>query len=212
MSELTSPVVPGTTPQAPTEPQPAAPAVESAPGTTPEKPRPDNLYEIPEFRQFQAAVVSPMQRQLQEYQQRLHQMETANLEPEERLAYDNRTMQQQLQQTQQELESMRIERQKQTDLANLSRDYGVPVEQLADAESYADARLKAVELKYKKDIEELRRQSAPEDNERRYEPGPVDLGGGRAPSTAQEYDRQLAAAKKAGSKQYYALLMQGPPE
>jgi len=219
MDELTSStLVPGETPQVPAVPQPEVTADSAASGATPAKPqeaerKPVNLFEVPEFRDFQRAVVSPMQRELQELRNRIKQAETANLDPEERLQYEYKDLQQQLEFERSERARLQTERQRETDLAALSREYGVPRAALETAESFQDAKMKAIELKYQQEIEQLRRGPQSQDDGPRYQAPQVEVGGSRLPTTRQQWEHQVAEAKQRGdTTAYYRLMMQKEPD
>lgn len=218
MDALTSPTqVPGETPQAPAVPQPEVTADSAAPGVTPAKPqeaerKPVNLFEVPEFRNFQAAVIAPMQRELQELRNFRKQAETANLDPEEKLQYDYKELQQQYEYERAERARLQAEQQKAQDLAMLSKEFGAPREVLESAETYTDARLKAMEWKYQREIEQLRRGAQPQADEGpRYQAPQVELGGSRPPTTRQQWENMVQEARQRGdTTAYYRLMMQQP--
>lgn len=208
---------PGVTPQAPAVPQPEVTADSAAPGATPAKPqeaerKPVNLFEVPEFRNFQAAVIAPMQRELQELRSFRKQAETANLDPEEKLRYDYNELQRQYEEERAERARLQTETQKERDLAMLFQEFGAPREVLESSQTYEEARLRAEVWKNKREIEQLRRGvQAQADDGPRYQAPQVELGGSRPPTTRQQWENQVQEARQRGdTTAYYRLMMQQP--
>lgn len=184
----TTPNEPGDQTSAPVTPQqsPVEPG-----GQVSAEPKPVNLYELPEFKQYQSATdrrMAELQQKLAEQERRQHEAAMAQMTPEQRNQYQLQLAQQEIQQYRQTFQQMQEQQQRARDIAELSRLSGAPAKVFEAAETYEQATMLALEYA---------RQNSPEAlaaRQQRQEANRVDLGSGAA-VTAD--DRKLQAAREA---------------
>lgn len=208
-----------------------APSTEQAPATsspppdsqqqasTPDKPAKVNLFEIPEFKQYQSQqnqLISRLQRQVQEteqqYQQRLAQLETRDMDESERRAYlleqENARFRQELANREAMLQQTQANARKVEILSRISRKTQVPIEELYNFEDADDA----WEYANDKALEREKKQLAAQQREARSAAAAaVDLGGGAANTLLNEWEAAIAEAEKRGDARAYARLLRERP-
>lgn len=110
-------------------------------GTT-QTPAKVNLFELPEFKDYQKATsrtMTQLQQQLQHMQAQVREREMAGLDETEQAKYRMRELEQQVQSYEAEREQQRIAWQRQQDLQKLSEKSGTPVSALNVAQTYDEA-------------------------------------------------------------------------
>lgn len=145
--------------------------------------KPVNLYELPEFRQYQAAQerrAAELQKKMSDYEAQLEQATTANMDDFQRAQWEKAKYQriatereQQLQEMQQQIQLAQLQQQRQADLVALSQEFGVGVDDIANARTYDEARYMAEARRLAKRLEQL-------EGAQRVQTNRPDLGGGRA--------------------------------
>lgn len=115
-------------------------------GGVPQKPKKVNLFEIPEFKDYQAnqnRLITALQNQTQQLASQLRENQLKGMTDQDKRDYELSEARAQLAALQQEREqaeaSARIKAAKQRDLARLSKLSGLSVEDLEDAETYDEA-------------------------------------------------------------------------
>ncbi len=101
-----------------------------------------NLFEIPEFRNYQAQMnrqIAEMQRRSQETQQELHAARMAQMDDLEKANYTSQQYQQSYEQLLEQNERQQLEWQRWQTLNELSQKTGVPIEQLQGAATPKEA-------------------------------------------------------------------------
>jgi len=207
MDELTSPVSSEPASPSPSPESGQATETSGATETTPQQSQPQtsqpriNLFESPEFRQFQASQqrqIAEYQRQAQEYQQQLHAARMEQMDDLEKANYTADQYRGAYEQMQQQVERQQLEYQRWQTLQELSVKTGVPVEKLSVAATPKDA--------YELAIAEMKAQTETIANTRaaelakRQEANRPDIGGG---SLANASESGLAQAASAGDVTAY---------
>lgn len=183
----TTPNEPGGQTSAPATPQ----QLPSEPGNQASSEQKVNLYELPEFKQYQSKQdqrLAQLQQKLAEQEQRQHEATMAQLSPEQRTQYQLQLAQQQLQNYQMQFRSIQEQTQRQKDIDELAKLSGAPAEVFAAAETYDQATRLALEYA------RTHSPGALAAREQRTEANRVDLGSGSA-HTVDE--RKVIAAREA---------------
>ena len=150
-----------------------------------------NLYELPEFKQYQSQQdrrLAQLQQKLAEQEQRQHEATMAQMSPEQRTQYQLQLAQQQIQQYHQRFQSLQEQEQRNKDIAELAKLSGAPAEVFSAAETYDQATRLALEYARTHSPATLAAQ------QQRQEANRVDLGSGTA-HTVDE--RKVVAAREA---------------
>lgn len=191
MDEMTSGMAPVAPPtgqaQAPASP---TPQTQDAASQTQGTDKPVNLQEFKEFRQYQSTMTRQLQeaqRRAQELEQKYREAATAGMDDVERTVFERDTLKAELEQLRQQQEIMQLQQARDARLRELSDEFDVPVDVIADAETPEQALYKAAMY-----LKTGRRQVA----------NKPDLGGGGAVTTSR--DSQYAQALK--QKDPYSLL------
>lgn len=207
--ELTSQQTAPVTPNEPGQSQASAPvAPQQSPAEqgqqTPQKSV--NLYELPEFKEYQRQVsrtMTDMQRKLQEQEQRQHEAVMAGLSPEQKLAYQLQLKDREIQQYRQTFEQQQIDSQRAADIRNLSQWSGAPESVFAAAGSYDEAVRLAMEYA---------RQNSPgavAAQQQRLEANRVDLGVGKVLAPVDQKSAEAKVALDRGdTRAYFRMLLE----
>ena len=150
-----------------------------------------NLYELPEFKQYQSQQdrrLAQLQQKLAEQEQRQHEATMAQMSPEQRTQYQLQLAQQQIQNYHQQFQSIQEQKQRERDIAELAKLSGAPAEVFSAAETYDQATRLALEYARTHSPATLAAQ------QQRSEANRVDLGSGTA-HTVDE--RKVVAAREA---------------
>lgn len=150
-----------------------------------------NLYELPEFKQYQSQQdrrLAQLQQKLAEQEQRQHEATMAQMSPEQRTQYQLQLAQQQIQNYHQQFQSIQEQKQRERDIAELAKLSGAPAEVFSAAETYDQATRLALEYARTHSPATLAAQ------QQRSEANRVDLGSGTA-HTVDE--RKVIAAREA---------------
>jgi len=185
----TTPNEPGGQTSAPVTPQ-QLPSTEPGNQASAEQ-KPVNLYEIPEFKQYQSQQdrrLAQLQQKLAEQEQRQHESAMAQMSPEQRTQYQLQLAQQQIQNYHQQFQTLQEQQQRQRDIAELSKLSGAPASIFEAAENYEQATRLALEYARTHSPANLAAQ------QQRQEANRVDLGSGSA-HTVDE--RKVIAAREA---------------
>lgn len=187
--------------------QPTSPAPQSQPAVPASAPaeKPVNLFELPQFREYQSAQSRREQERERAYQQqqqqmaaRLKELETRDLSDEQRLAYEVRERDEYIARLEQErqvrLERENLERQKFEDLRLLSEATGVPMQDLFEAQD----RNHAAQLAKQK-LQARLNQRTPEQEQAVREAMRPDLGSGARTPAASERSKALQKHLKEGN-------------
>jgi hypothetical protein len=200
-----TPNEPGQSQASPTAAPQQSPVVEQG-QQTPSAPSKVNLYELPEFKEYQRTIsktMTDLQRKLQEQEQRQHDAVMAQMSPEQKLAYQLRLKDQELTQYRQTLEQQQIAQQRAADIDRLATWSGAPANIFEAAETYDDA----VRLAF-----EYARQNTPaarEAAQQRQEANRVDLGVGGALAPEERKKAEAKAALDRGdSRAYFKMLLE----
>lgn len=200
--------------EAPQSQQPAP--VEATQAPAPSQPqtqqaqKPVNLFELPEFRQYQATQerrATEMQKRLQEYEAQMEQFATANMDDFQKAQWEREKFkrvaaerEQQMASMQQQFEAAQMAAQRQADLTALSQEYGVDASEIAGARTYDEAKFMAQSRQLQKQIEELRQAQRAQTNR-------PDLGGGRANTPGDRLSADLDKALKNRDAVAYVRLL-----
>jgi len=150
-----------------------------------------NLYELPEFKQYQSQQdrrLAQLQQKLAEQEQRQHEATMAQMSPEQRTQYQLQLAQQQIQNYHQQFQSIQEQKQRERDIAELAKLSGAPAEVFSAAETYDQATRLALEYARTHSPATLAAQ------QQRSEANRVDLGSGSAHTTDE---RKVIAAREA---------------
>lgn len=183
-----TPNEPGDQTSAPVTPQQSP--VEQGGQASAEK-QPVNLYELPEFKQYQSQTdrrMAELQQKLAEQERRQHEAAMAQMSPEQRTQYQLQLAQQQIQQYHAQFQTIQEQQQRAKDIAELSKLSGAPAKVFEAAENYEQATRLALEYARTHSPEALAAQ------QQRQEANRVDLGAGTS-HTADE--RKVADARAA---------------
>jgi len=187
--------------ESPQSEQPQQEAQPKAPESAQEKPV--NLYELPEFKKFQAQqnkTITQMQQRLAAAEQAAEQARTSGMDEQDRLKYEYEKL---LQKSQQYEAEQAYQAQKQRDLVMLSEKFKVPVAKLWDAESYEEA-LERVATYQTEQVATKQATKA-----EKLERNTVDLGGGKPVTVEDERAKTLKATLASGnSKDYIKMLLE----
>lgn len=186
----------------------AAPSQQQTQQTQAQKPV--NLYELPEFRQYQATQerrAAELQKKLAEYEAQMEQIATSQMDDFQRAQYQaekyKRTAgerEQQLAEMQQQIQYQQMLAQRQADIAALAQEFGVPADTLENARTYDEARYMAQAKKLEQQLAALEQQKMATANR-------TDIGGGRANTPADRMDTEFDKAVKARDPFAYVSLL-----
>jgi hypothetical protein len=165
-----------------------------------------DLFKIPEFRGYQAQMnrtVSQLQNELAQLRQAQNAARMEGMDELERATYLLQEKEAELNQYRVELQRREIERQRDTDLGELSELTGAPKNVLAVAETYDEA--------VKLSIQWMKENgaTAKEIREAKAEANRVDLGGGKAVTPQDREAQERAALLKAGDTKSLFLRILG---
>lgn len=128
--------------------QAAAPVTASA-LVQPAAPARINLDDIPDFRNYKATMERKVSETARQYEARLAQQQgeleevrrlaVANLDPDQQQEYATRSMQRELQNERKQREALEMSIAREAALRDMSVRYGVPVEDIADAQTPVEA-------------------------------------------------------------------------
>lgn len=178
-----------------------------------------NWQEDPDFRKFvserdkrEARMQQQFQQTEQQLQQTIQRLEERVQQAEEQGLDDYEKLQLQLKRTQQKLQAQqqreqehqelqRLQAQKMADLQQLNEEFGIPMDQLWECETYPQALKKAREF-YANSLEE----QAEKKKERKERNKPF-LGAGGADTPDDRYEREIRDLRKEGTSLGFARLM-----
>ena len=173
--------------------------------------KPVNLFELPEFRNYQRQMdqrIAMLQQQAQAARAQVDQVAMANMDDFQKAQYAAQQAQARVQELQQELERRDLMQAKFERIQTVSRETGVPLEILNQAETPDD--LAVIVAKH---LKTNRQQQAQEETQREAEKAKankVDLGSGKAQGGDARYNAALDEAfKKGDSLAYVRLLRKG---
>ncbi len=183
------------TPMESTEPRPqtdAAVTSEPAKG----KDKPVNLYDIPEFRQFQSQMTQKqqerehqLQQQLQQYEQRMIELEDANLDDYQKAEKRAERAEGKLYQFQQQMQQQQMQdKENQRILEDMQRIHdktGIPIENLYEASSYDDALDMGIAFMKEEGASTIKQEEAKREANRTI------IGGGKASTPTSRRDKEL---------------------
>lgn len=173
-------------------------------GTT-QTPAKVNLFELPEFKDYQKATsrtMTQLQQQLQHMQAQVREREMAGLDETEQAKYRMRELEQQVQAYEQEREQQRIAWQRQQDLQKLSEKSGTPVSALNVAQTYDEA----VEIAFAYQATNGRsavKQAAASNAANR-----VDLGGASSTPATRKEERMTQAMKSGNAYDFVRAALE----
>ena len=199
----------------------AAPAAATSTQASDTSSKPVNLFELPEFRQYQSQAEKraaqerqTYQRQLAEMQQQMQQFRLQSAPEEERALIERDMYKQQLTQLSQEQQRQAALAQQWGDIQRLAEFSGLKAEELwqqnfsniGDAAFYAMEHMtKAQQANFEKSVE-----AAIAERERKREANAVDLGGGAPVTTDDVKTRKMNDALKAkDGKSFVLQYLQG---
>lgn len=218
----------GQTPQSqPTSDQTAAPQSAStsstvAPATQASESKPVNLFELPEFRQFQSQAEKRAAQERQRYQQevsalrqQMQQLRIQSAPEEERALIERDTYRQQLEQLTQEQQRQAALAQQWADIQKLAEYSGIKADDLwqQNFSNIGEAAFYAMEHMTKKQKAEFEKsvEAAIAERERKKTANAVDLGGGAPLATDDIKQRKMndSLKKRDGKSFVLELLTQG---
>mgnify|MGYP005608426695 FL=1 len=173
-------------------------------GTTQTPPK-VNLFELPEFKDYQKATsrtMTQLQQQLQHMQAQVREREMAGLDETEQAKYRMRELEQQVQSYEAEREQQRIAWQRQQDLQKLSEKSGTPVSALNVAQTYDEA----VEIAFAYQATNGRsavKQAAASNAANR-----VDLGGSSSTPATRKEERMTQAMKSGNAYDFVRAALE----
>ena len=173
-------------------------------GTTQTPPK-VNLFELPEFKDYQKATsrtMTQLQQQLQHMQAQVREREMAGLDETEQAKYRMRELEQQVQAYEQEREQQRIAWQRQQDLQKLSDKSGTPMSALSVAQSYDEA--VEIMIEYQKNNgRSVAKQAAATNAANR-----VDLGGSSSTPATRKEERMTQAMKSGNAYDFVRAALE----
>ncbi len=203
LSEQAQPTSNDGTPQF-TTPESTAPTTAPTPAAPPKV----NLFELEDFKKYQAATqrqIAERDKRLQEFQAQLDQYATSNMDDFQRTQYEAEKAkrmaadyQAQLAEMQEQMRRTQEQAQRDADLRVIAGQYGIDPKELSDVRTYEEA-------KYRAEAAYWRQKAAPNNN-------PVnqpDLGGGRASTPTSRRDQEAAKAFKSGDPVAYLRALRG---
>lgn len=180
--------------QAPSQPQ------------TQQQGKPVNLFEIPEFRQYQAGQErqkAEQAKRMAELEAQLEQFATANMDDFQRAQWEREKYKRQAEQAagtvsqyERQMQELQVQQQRYNDLMQLSQEYGVPADALQSARTYEEAKLMAQVRKMEQQL-----------SAQRAETNRPDLGGGRANTPTDRRDAEFKKAMRSGDPVAYLRLL-----
>ena len=172
---------------------------------TPEK-KPVNLYELPEFKSYQAQVTKTMtqlQQQLQQFEASRHEQAMAGMDDLERRDYLLNLKERELEAYRVQAQQAQIAQQRMQDIQKLSTMSGAPTTIFEAAETYDDAVRLAME--YMRTNGTAAQQAQAE----RAAANRVDLGGGKPPTPQEQRERTMAdLLKKGDTRSYFKMMLE----
>lgn len=156
----------------------------------------DDLSNHPQFRQMQSEYQSrlmKMERELQETRRAAEQALTKDMTQAERAEYERSREYQEFQAARQELDVQRQAIQRQQDILSLSSESGAPYDVLDQATTYDEAVKLA--LGWAKKTASQQAQAQWEAQQAKREANSVDVGGGKAATPDDDWERQYKEAK-----------------
>lgn len=188
-----------------TTPDSTAPSGAPATPTAPPK---VNLFELEDFKKYQAATqrqIAERDKRMAEQQALLDQYATANMDDFQRTQYEGEKAkrlaadyQAQLAEVQEQMRKTQENMQRDADLRVIAGQYGIDPKELSDVRTYEEA-------KYRAEAAYWRQKAAPNNNPANQ----PDLGGGRASTPTSRRDQEAAKAFKSGDPVAYLRAMRG---
>lgn len=189
-----------TSSEAPQQSEPVAGSTQ-----TPEK-KPVNLYELPEFKSYQAQVTKTMtqlQQQLQQFEASRHEQAMAGMDDLERRDYLLNLKERELEAYRVQAQQAQIAQQRMQDIQKLSTMSGAPTTIFEAAETYDDAVRLAME--YMRTNGTAAQQAQVE----RAAANRVDLGGGKPLTPQEQRERTMTdLLKKGDTRSYFKMMLE----
>jgi len=189
-----------TSSEAPQQSEPVAGSTQ-----TPEK-KPVNLYELPEFKSYQAQVTKTMtqlQQQLQQFEASRHEQAMAGMDDLERRDYLLNLKEKELEAYRVQAQQAQIAQQRMQDIQKLSTMSGAPTTIFEAAETYDDAVRLAME--YMRTNGTAAQQAQVE----RAAANRVDLGGGKPLTPQEQRERTMTdLLKKGDTRSYFKMMLE----
>lgn len=193
--ELTSSTTPSAPPPGQAQPDGVAPQPASE-----QTQKPVNLFELPDFRAYQAQITRNQQQERAAYEQRIQQLEQRMVQAEESGLDDfektqrrNQRLEQQIAYIQQAEQQRQYQADEQRrvleDMQLVARKTGVPIDQLYKAQTLEQAW--DIGLTY----QEQRRTTTAQAEEQKKAAHQPDMGQGKAPGPSSRTDQKLREAK-----------------
>lgn len=165
-----------------------------------------NLDELPQFRQYKSAMDKKLGETARQYEQRMRELQDrldatamSGMDDVEKVQYENRSMKDRYKEMEAKVQAMQMEKDKFDFLTQINTEYGIPMSDLAGAESPSDVQV-LVANHLKKQVEETNKtweqkykeleakvRSGSEENQ-------VDVGGGAPPDEADDLRADYAEA------------------
>lgn len=165
--------------------QPTSESPQSQPVEQAQERKPVNLYDLPEFREFQSRKDRELRqmrdessRQMAQMQAQLEALQTKDMPDEQRGMYELQKRDHHIQRLQSEMQAMRAEQARMAALAEISHDTGIPLDLLTDADNPDEAWRRGVRWA-KENLSKAQQERVEEQRA-----NAVDLGRGRGQSAA----------------------------
>lgn len=173
--------------------------------------KPVNLYQIPEFQNYQRSMdqkIAALQRQASAAEQRAHTQAMAGMDEFERTKYERDLAVNRANELASALEQRDLMQDRYNRISALSQETGVPIATLNEAQTPDD--LAMLVARYTKENLSKTITERVEEEKQRSKANAVDLGGGKASTTESRHEAALREAYKNGdSVAYIRLLRQG---